>query len=169
MNLTLRAPTAADYDVVASWIPDASACARWAGPQVRFPLVASDLPSLLAAPGGGSFCLSEGRDRPVGFGQFWVKAPGSVHLGRIIVSPQERGRGLAKVLCQLLMAEATRSTGAETITLNVSRDNAAAVAVYAKLGFLVVEAKSTADVLAMEAKSPYARTGFLPRTAGNTS
>jgi ribosomal protein S18 acetylase RimI-like enzyme len=44
----------------------------------------------------------------MGFGQYWLTAPGTAHLGRIIVSPQARGRGLGRVLMQLLCAEALR-------------------------------------------------------------
>jgi ribosomal protein S18 acetylase RimI-like enzyme len=39
----------------------------------------------------------------LGFGQYWP-TPGTLHLGRIIVSPQARGRGLGRVLMQALMA-----------------------------------------------------------------
>jgi ribosomal protein S18 acetylase RimI-like enzyme len=149
MNLALRTPTAADYEAIAPWIPDASACVRWAGPGLRFPFVAAELPELLAVPGAVSLCLSEGQGRPLGFGQFWIKTPGSVHLGRIIVSPHERGHGLGKVLCELLVAEAARRTGAQIVTLRASRDNSAALAVYTNLGFKVVESESTGEIVAM--------------------
>jgi [ribosomal protein S18]-alanine N-acetyltransferase len=76
-----------------------------------------------------------------------------VHLGQIIVSPQERGRGLGQVLCELLMAEATRWTAAQTITLTVYRDNPGAVAVYAKRDFVVVEGESTDDAFTMKARA----------------
>jgi ribosomal protein S18 acetylase RimI-like enzyme len=153
MNATLRTPTAADYEVIASWVPDAKACERWAGPQLRYPFIAAELPRLLAMPDASSFCLREGDDTPIGFGQFWVKAPGFVHLGRIIVSPHERGRGLGRQLCELLVAKAARLTKAKTITLRVYKDNASAIAIYSSLGFMVVESQSTEEAWAMEAKT----------------
>jgi hypothetical protein len=40
VNTSLRAPTESDYLHVASWITDAAACRRWAGPRVAFPFSA---------------------------------------------------------------------------------------------------------------------------------
>jgi ribosomal protein S18 acetylase RimI-like enzyme len=115
--------------------------------------VAAELPQLLAMPGASSYCLREDVAKPLGFGQYWVETADSVHLGRIIVSPHERGRGLGKTLCQLLVTEAARRTGAARATLRVYKDNAAAIAIYSSLGFVVVERESMDDVFTMEAQT----------------
>src|SRR3979490_2073242 len=94
VGLTLRTPFPADYEALASWVPDAKACIRWAGPGVPFPLTSATLSGLLEVAGGCSYVLAEGAAGPVGFGQHWVRVPGAVHLGRIIVSPQAPRRGL---------------------------------------------------------------------------
>lgn len=86
----------------------------------------------------------------MGFGQYWLTAPGTAHLGRIIVSPQARGRGLGRVLMQLLGAEALRAPGVQRLTLRVYRDNIAAVALYRDLGFQPVEHASTPELLFMQ-------------------
>ncbi len=86
----------------------------------------------------------------MGFGQYWLTAPGAAHLGRIIVSPQARGRGLGRVLMQLLGAEALRSPGVQRLTLRVYRDNLAAVALYRDLGFQPVDDASTLELLFMQ-------------------
>ncbi len=86
----------------------------------------------------------------MGFGQYWLTASGTAHLGRIIVSPQARGRGLGRVLMQLLGAEALRSPGVQRLTLRVYRDNVAAVALYRDLGFQPVEDASTPELLFMQ-------------------
>lgn len=149
MHPILRLPLATDYDALAAWITDATACARWAGPVLRFPFAAAELPALLTVPGGSSYCLSQDDGKLLGFGQFWVLTAGAVHLGRIIIAPDERGRGRAKSLCSLLMAQAVRATGARAVTLRVYRDNPPALAVYRQLGFVDVETESTAEVLFM--------------------
>jgi [ribosomal protein S18]-alanine N-acetyltransferase len=148
---TLRAPTPADYEALASWIPDAKACTRWAGSRVPFPFVPAALPTLLEFPGGQSYVLAERAGRPVGFGQRWVLTPGSVHLGRIIIAPSERGRGFGRLLCQLLIEQAVHTTGAGFVTLRVYRDNATARSLYASLGFTLVEAESNEELLFMRA------------------
>ena len=86
----------------------------------------------------------------MGFGQYWLTAPGTAHLGRIIVSPQARGRGLGRVLMQLLCAEALRSPDVQRLSLRVYRDNVAALALYRDVGFQPVEDASTLELLFMQ-------------------
>ena len=147
--------------MIASWIPDAVACARWAGPHLRFPFTPQELRELLVVPNACSFSMAIGSAIPLGFGQFWRRAESSVHLGRIIVSPHERGRGYGKALCNLLIAEALRATNAEMVTLRVYRDNSIAFSIYSNMGFLVVESESNTEVFAMEAKPKHFFKGTL--------
>jgi [ribosomal protein S18]-alanine N-acetyltransferase len=154
MTLLLRPPTPADYDVVASWIPDAKACLRWAGPDVPFPFSARDLPGLLAVQGGESLCFGESGAATLGFGQHWPRPDGTVHLLRIIVSPAGRGRGLGRELCSQLIARARAVSGPRAVTLRVYRDNTVAVVLYESLGFVPVESKCTADSLFMKLPAP---------------
>ncbi|MEG0187009.1 MAG: GNAT family N-acetyltransferase, partial [Stenotrophomonas sp.] len=60
----------------------------------------------LALPARPGWVLLAADDRCVGFGQYWQTAPGSTHLGRIIVPPLQRGRGLGRALVTALCAEA---------------------------------------------------------------
>jgi ribosomal protein S18 acetylase RimI-like enzyme len=151
MNPALRNPIASDYETIASWIPDAMACARWAGPHLRFPFVFQELPDLLVVPNACSFSMTMKDSIPLAFGQFWRRNESTVHLGRIIVSPEKRGRGYGKALCKLLIAEALHATNAEKISLRVYRDNVIAFSIYSALGFVVVESESNPEVFAMEA------------------
>ena len=156
LETTLRPLVPQDYEVLASWVADAVACARWAGPGLCFPFRTADLPALLAVPGARSYVLAEAGALPLGFGQHWVQTPEAVHLGRIIVSPQVRGHGVGRRLCELLIAAAIESTHATAVTLRVYRDNAVALRLYAGLGFLTVESEATAETL------------FMKRAAGPT-
>lgn len=151
----LRPPTESDYAPIASWIPDAKAALRWAGPLLNFPFPALHLSAALAVPGYevSSYCLVDGNLQPEGFGQHWVSQPGFVHLGRIIVSPGARGRGIGRLLCQELLDTAISSSQAKAATLRVYRDNTAAVRLYESLGFQEVKAESTPEVLFMTKKT----------------
>lgn len=153
MSLTLRDPEQIDYQAIASWIGNAKACARWAGPQVPFPFEAHKLPELLAVPGGRSYCLSASGEACIGFGQFWTAEQSAVHIGRLIISPHERRTGVGRLLCEQLISEAVRQTGAPVVTLRVYRDNIVAHALYLSLGFSTVESKSTDDLLFMSSVS----------------
>ncbi len=154
MNVTLRIPEPADYEALTSWVPDAQSCLRWAGPRVRFPFTAAELPSLLLLPDkqGQSYCLAGKSGNLLGFGQYWIIKPGAVHLARIIISPGVRGQGFGRLLCELLMARAIQATCATEVTLHVFRDNAAACSLYSSLGFLAVEADCSKEVLFMRAE-----------------
>jgi ribosomal protein S18 acetylase RimI-like enzyme len=154
MNVTLRPPSLADYDSIASWIVDAEACRRWAGPKIPFPFLAAELPQLLAVSGGDSYCLADEGDVPVGFGQYWPRPGGTIHLLRIIVSPTFRGKGLGRELCDQLIARALAAAPAHSLTLNVYRNNEAAVALYERLGFNVVAERSNGDTLFMAKPVP---------------
>jgi [ribosomal protein S18]-alanine N-acetyltransferase len=149
VNVALRSARPADYEAIAAWIPDAEACLRWAGPRVAFPFSAAQLPHLLSVDGCASYCWSDGGSAACGFGQHWPHESGAVHLGRIIVSPALRGRGLGRELCRQLCARAIESAGASTVTLNVYRDNAVAVALYRSLGFAPIEARSSPEAFLM--------------------
>jgi ribosomal protein S18 acetylase RimI-like enzyme len=149
MSATLRIVEPADYEVIASWVPDAESCLRWAGPRVVFLFTAADLPGLLAVSAGRSYCLTERTAIPLGFGQHWVLRPGAVHLGRIIIAPAVRGRGFGRLLCQLLLAQAIEATGAAEVTLRVDRNNTVALSLYSRLGFSAVEAESSQRALFM--------------------
>lgn len=152
MTVSIRLPVAADYVVIAGWIADAAACARWAGPQLAYPFDPLQLPQLLQVAPGASYVLRQEDGEVLGFGQYRLRQPGVAHLCRIAIAPQARARGLGKKLCSLLLAEAVRAHGVDAATLRVYRDNPAARAIYAGLGFVELEAESSAEVLWMRAQ-----------------
>jgi [ribosomal protein S18]-alanine N-acetyltransferase len=152
MNLSLRPTIASDYSAMTTWIPDATACLRWAGPRVSFPFSTSELSTLLAVPGGGEFSYSliDECGTPKGFGQHWVLKLGAVHLGRILVAPHSREHGLGRILCQQLISAALHKTQANAVTLRVYKDNLIAVRLYTSLGFGIITEESTDDVFFMK-------------------
>lgn len=139
---------AGDYNAVATWLPDAAATLRWAGPNVVFPFDAVQLPSQVQVPGGTSYVLCEGSEC-VAFGQHWVLKPQSVHLGRLVVAPSHRGKGLGRELCRQLITAAVTSTKARSVTLRVYKDNQVAQSLYASLGFECEAEESDGQVLFM--------------------
>jgi ribosomal protein S18 acetylase RimI-like enzyme len=149
MMASLRQAAAADYAHVASWIGDATTCRRWAGPGLHYPFAAEDLPQLLIKPGARSYCLGPEDSAPYGFGQHWPRGEQSVHLGRIIIAPTLRSRGLGIRLVRLLCERALAESGASEVTLMVYRDNPTAFGLYQRLGFVGDEGLSRADALYM--------------------
>jgi ribosomal protein S18 acetylase RimI-like enzyme len=151
MDLSLRPPIASDYEVIAHWLPDAAACLRWAGDRLAFPFLPHELADRLQIGDSQSVCLATGSAPPVAFAQFWTVTTGSVHLGRIIVSPSVRGQGVGAVLVRQLISAAIAATGAVRLTLRVYSDNQAAIELYRKFGFVTLDTQSNAQVLFMQA------------------
>jgi RimJ/RimL family protein N-acetyltransferase len=153
IEFTLRSAEAKDFIAIASWVPDAQACQRWAGPNLEFPFAAGSLPSLLGATPDNSFCLVDITTDVVGFGQISSRAPSTVHLARIIVAPDSRGLGIGHVPCDRLIEKARQSFGASAFTLRVYPDNAPAIAVYTRLGFVAVGTDQSSGIVLMEMKA----------------
>lgn len=150
-RLELRPARETDLPVIVSWIPDADACLRWAGPRIRFPLVPEVLAQELFEADRTSRCLIDpgDPDRPLAFGQHWERAPGNRHLGRVVVDPSHRGFGLGHALVTRLVDEARAIDGTDWITLRVFADNRPALAVYRQAGFVDVPALREDDAIFM--------------------
>ena len=153
MDYVLQPVQPSQFAVVAGWLDSPEATLRWAGPGVPFPLPAEAFAAALALPSRPGWTLQDADGTCLGFGQYWQTTLGSTHLGRIIVSPQARGRGLGRVLMTALCAEAVRRTAAMQLTLKVYRDNQAAVALYCDLGFVASEDASTPELLFMACRT----------------
>ena len=73
---------------------------------------------------------------PVGYGELWTDdGAREVELARLVVAPNERGRGLGVALATMLRAEAQRTYPYE-VWLRVVPENAVAIAAYARAGFV---------------------------------
>ncbi len=157
MAFILGLPTPSDYAVLPTWVEDATACMRWAGPDLTFPLDMEHLPQLLNAPAAArtSYILrdAERPGDPLGFGQVMQKDAGTGHLARIIISPKARGKGLGRVLCQQLIVKATTVSSVNQLTLNVYRDNRKAMGLYLSLGFAEADKQPRPDMVLMQKSS----------------
>jgi RimJ/RimL family protein N-acetyltransferase len=69
------------------------------------------------------------------FGQLVRKEENRFHLGRLIVGPDSRGKGLGRQMVQWFMNHAVEQ-GAARISLNVDPGNETAIRLYASLGFM---------------------------------
>ena len=69
----------------------------------------------------------------VGF-QISTPSPAGGHLARLAVHPSAQGRGLGRRLVREVLAHFA-AQGAARVTVNTWRENAAALALYQKLGF----------------------------------
>lgn len=129
----LRLVRVSDLYSVASWISSAADCRQWAGERVRFPVQLDQLPDEIEFENAESWGLFL-REALIGFGQVVPKPLLRVHLARLIVAPNSRGRGVGRELTEHLLTIAYAKSPA-SVSLNVFPDNFAAVRLYRDLGF----------------------------------
>ena len=122
-----------DVYEIAGWIRSRRDCELWAGPWLPYPLDAELLPADIDLYGADSIAMVE-KDRLVAFGQLMYVDTQRSHLARIIVAPNERGRGRGRALIGELIRRA-REQGYACISLYVNRANPAALALYRRFGF----------------------------------
>ncbi|MDX2236668.1 MAG: GNAT family N-acetyltransferase [Hyphomonadaceae bacterium] len=84
----------------------------------------------------GAFGYVAADAAPVGFALAWAPG-GDAEVLTLVTAPARRRSGVGAGLMALILAHAAR-LGAPAVTLEVAADNAAARALYARLGFLEV-------------------------------
>jgi [ribosomal protein S18]-alanine N-acetyltransferase len=123
----LRHPAAeADIDAVVA-LEHESFSNPWPRETLVWELVNSDVTRV--------YLLRDAEDRAIAFCIAWIIFD-ELHINTLAVSPRHRRQGLATVLLQGIMKEAAEE-GARRATLEVRESNAAALELYARLGFQV--------------------------------
>jgi len=93
-----------------------------------------------------AFLLTEDAGGPLAYGELWLDdEEGEVELARLLVDPQQRGRGVGNALTRALTARA-RDTHPElpAVILRVRPENQQAIRCYAGAGFVAVPADEQA-------------------------
>jgi ribosomal protein S18 acetylase RimI-like enzyme len=133
-NSKLLIFSSASAPIVLSWITTVDEARAWANLDV-VPVDVSIFSQWHADPDIRPFLMYQ-NDRAVGYGEVWTDfEAGEVELGRILVKPTERGRGIGRQLVAFLLADAARSGYAKAF-VRVIPDNASAIACYTRCGFL---------------------------------
>jgi len=137
MHYSLRPADPRDLAAVLTWIHSPAELRLWGGPLLTYPPDVDKTWREICADEHNSFALVDPAGALAGFGQTFPRLPETVHLGRIILSPAVRGRGLGSVLVRALIDSALEQFHPVVITLNVYSDNLPAVQLYRSLGFIV--------------------------------
>lgn len=148
--IQLRPATCNDLSTILSWTTTAESLKRWGGPVLTFPPDVAKTWHEIGGNESNSFVLIDERNRILGFGQTLQREAHAIHLARIILAPETRGKGYGRVLCEALMKTAIAQHQPAKFTLNVYQDNAAAVSLYRSLGFVMADQHSMQGAHAME-------------------
>ena len=121
-----------------SWFSTEHELKEWAGPNFRFPFTLASFAEDLKLNQLRSFVLvSEGAEF-LAFGQFYQRLD-KCHLGRLVVNPQFRGKGIAEQLMQRLCQLGLKELGLKHCSLFVLAHNEKAIKAYEKFGFVFAE------------------------------
>lgn len=138
MEYALQPATPENLKAVLTWVTTPELLKFWGGPALTFPPLPGRTWHEIGATGKNSFSLIGPKGNVLGFGQTLFRAPTTVHLGRIIVSPTIRGKGLGRLLCQQLIQTGSTRYQPSEFTLSVYKNNAPALNLYKSLGFAVL-------------------------------
>ncbi len=117
-----------------TWFPSEDKLVIWSGPNFRYPFNSKSFIEDLNIKKLNSFCLVSNKHDLLAFGQYYQRL-GRCHLGRLVVSPKFRGRGVASVLMQHLSELGLKALNVKECSLFVFSHNQNAIKAYEKFGF----------------------------------
>jgi len=117
-----------------SWFNNAQELENWSGPNFRYPYNLSSFIDDLKLSTLNSFVLVSKQSEFLAFGQYYQRL-GRCHLGRLIVNPKCRGKGLALELMRHLCELGLNDLELNECSLFVLTHNKSAIKAYEKFGF----------------------------------
>jgi RimJ/RimL family protein N-acetyltransferase len=140
VSLRLEPFTHADIERLLTWIPSEQLLYQWAASGFTFPLTVAQLERHLAARSSGQGRVFKGLDdrgTAVGHLEFGRIDPHNraLVIGRVMVAPTERGRGVGTALMQAAIRVAFDDLQMHRVELSVFDFNRPAIACYTRVGF----------------------------------
>jgi ribosomal protein S18 acetylase RimI-like enzyme len=121
---------------VMTWFSDAEPSTKSNGSNYKYPVIHETFLDDVKLNELVSYSLIDDDGSLKAFGQYYLRQ-GCCHLGRIVVAPSERGKGIGKLLIKLLMEQGCTELGVETCALFVLKSNSPATETYQRLGFSI--------------------------------
>lgn len=134
--MNLVKPTIEHFQQMASWVHTQDDLLQWAGPNARFPMTADSLMEDFKLTELISYSLVNQNTQFIAFGQYYERQ-GCCHLGRLIVAPDHRGKGVIDNLIRQLSNIGCVELNTRRCSLFVFEENSAAINAYKKCGFEV--------------------------------
>lgn len=132
--MKLNVATATDVSRLMSWFPTERSVQIWGGPNFRYPFTPESFQEDVRWREIDSYCLLDAGGNMLAFGQIYERH-GRINLARLVVSPEQRGRGIGRQFILLLLHQGRASFALQEFSLFVYKDNYVAKACYVGLGF----------------------------------
>ena len=130
--MKIRPANEQDLAELSGWFLTESEVKNWGGPSIHFPLSLEQVKIDIEWDIAQSYALVDEGGSLFGFAQVFDKF-GCKHLGRIVVSPEMRGRKLGYKLMAALLNSASKD--GVSFSLFVYEDNIPAKSLYESIGF----------------------------------
>jgi ribosomal protein S18 acetylase RimI-like enzyme len=130
----IRPANEQDLAELSGWFLTESEAKNWGGPSIHFPMSLEQLKIDIEWDVAQSYALVDEGGSLLGFSQVFDKF-GCKHLGRIVVSPEMRGRKLGYKLMAALLDPVSQD--GVNFSLFVYEDNIPAKSLYESIGFEV--------------------------------
>ncbi|MEN1728362.1 MAG: GNAT family N-acetyltransferase [Pseudomonadota bacterium] len=116
------------------WFRDETELRQWAGPNFRFPFDEQSFKADLTVKSLASRVLLSEQQELLAFGQYYGRLD-RCHLGRLAVSPEHRGQGVAATLMGALIDEGRTVLDVAEASLFVLANHESALRAYRRFGF----------------------------------
>ena len=136
--MQLISPLEAHIIDMMSWFSNEVELKQWSGPNFRYPFNLSTFTEDLKISPTNSFSLVSEEDELLGFGQYYQRL-GKCHLGRLVVNPKCRGKGLITDLIKGISLQGTKALSVTACSLFVLAHNKSAIKAYQKAGFILAD------------------------------
>lgn len=120
------------------WFANEDELKQWAGPGFRYPFDLSSFTEDLKITPTNAFSLVSDKGELLGFGQYYQRLD-KCHLGRLVVNPKFRGKGIIAELIKLISVQGTKALNVTACSLFVLSHNKSAVKAYQKVGFVLAD------------------------------
>jgi len=117
-----------------SWFSSEQELTNWSGPNFRYPYDISSFAEDLKLDSLSSFVYVSNKSEFLAFGQYYQRL-GKCHLGRLIVNPVCRGKGIASKLMSQICELGLKELKVKKCSLFVLANNSNAIKAYEKFGF----------------------------------
>lgn len=136
--ITLETATKDDFLCLQSWFTHKRQVLLWAGPTLAYPSSFDNFILNLTQANFMSFALKSD-EHMIGFGQCQIHKQ-HMHLGRLAVHPQCRGKGLSYTLMNKMIEQGEKLSEQplKTVSLFVYTANKTACKAYNNMGFVVM-------------------------------
>ncbi len=136
--MKLTVPTDQQLVELMSWFSSEEQLTVWSGPNFSYPFDLKSFKRDLKLNMLSSFSMVSSEDDLLAFGQYYLRL-GKCHLGRLVVNPHFRGKGVVASLIGQLSVLGKSDLNTQSCSLFVLDHNKSAIKAYTKLGFCITD------------------------------